>query len=99
MFIFPSKSENFGLVVLEALSAGLFILFNKNLPWNKIEKMGFGLSHNFNQNNLLFKVKKIEKNLIKIKNENNLKKIKSFLQKNHNWKIISYEYYKLFKNI
>lgn len=99
VFIFPSKSENFGLVVLEALSAGLFILFNKNLPWNKIEKMGFGLSHNFNQNNLLFKVKKIEKNLIKIKNENNLKKIKSFLQKNHNWKIISYEYYKLFKNI
>ena len=34
VLIYPSFSENFGLVILEALNSGLYILMRNNLPWN-----------------------------------------------------------------
>ena len=79
MFIFPSKSENFELLFWK-LYIGLFILFNKNLPWNKIEKMDLDYLIILLKTIYYLKLK-IEKNLIKIKNENNLKKLKVFFKK------------------
>jgi hypothetical protein len=38
-FVFLSENENFGLVVLEALSRGNRMLISSSLPWSKLSHM------------------------------------------------------------
>ena len=94
IFIMPSRSENFGLVVLEALSSGLFVLVNKNLPWQILEKNHFGKSFIMNKKNLIYSIKKINQMKNKIRNKKYKIKILNFLKVNYNWEKIS-EIYKL----
>ena len=44
VFILPSKSENFGHAIYEALSAGLPVITSKNTPWNGLEVATAGLN-------------------------------------------------------
>jgi glycosyltransferase involved in cell wall biosynthesis len=43
LFFFPSHSENFGMVALEALTAGLPVVASNNTPWSELETEGSGL--------------------------------------------------------
>jgi glycosyltransferase involved in cell wall biosynthesis len=40
--VLPSKSENFGIVILESLARGLPVLTTKNTPWLSIKKFNAG---------------------------------------------------------
>ena len=42
LLLFPSHSENFGMVALEALAAGLPVIASRNTPWREIEVAGAG---------------------------------------------------------
>ncbi len=42
IFILPSKSENFGLVVAEALAHGVPVITTKDTPWEDLEKYKCG---------------------------------------------------------
>lgn len=42
--IIPSKSENFGHSIIEALSAGMPVITSKNTPWNGLESVKAGLN-------------------------------------------------------
>ena len=42
LFILPTLSENFGLVIAEALSYGLPVLTTQAAPWNRISEVGAG---------------------------------------------------------
>lgn len=44
VFILPSKSENFGHSIIEALGAGLPVITSKNTPWNGLEERGAGMN-------------------------------------------------------
>lgn len=48
MFLFPTQGENFGHVIVEALSAGLFTVLSDQTPWNDLEAYGVGRSLNLN---------------------------------------------------
>lgn len=41
-FILPSKSENFGHAIYEAMSAGRPVITSHNTPWNNLEPSGAG---------------------------------------------------------
>ena len=63
VFLFPSISENFGLVILEALSAGLYLIINQTLPWKKLEKKQFATISNFRTNNLINAIKSSQRKI------------------------------------
>jgi glycosyltransferase involved in cell wall biosynthesis len=44
VFIMPSKSENFGHAIYEALHAGLPVITSSNTPWNELELQPAGLN-------------------------------------------------------
>ena len=77
----PSLSENFGLVILEALSNGLFPVVNKKLDWNILDKNNLGLSLNFNYKNMKKLVIKLNKSKKKIRNKKHKKSKKFLVQK------------------
>lgn len=48
IFFFPTQGENFGHVIVEALSAGLYSVLSDQTPWNDLEANGVGKSLNLN---------------------------------------------------
>jgi glycosyltransferase involved in cell wall biosynthesis len=42
LFFFPTRGENFGHVILEALLAGLPVLLSDRTPWRRLEEAGAG---------------------------------------------------------
>jgi glycosyltransferase involved in cell wall biosynthesis len=44
VFILPSKSENFGHAIYEALSAGRPVITSNNTPWNKLQENHAGMN-------------------------------------------------------
>lgn len=44
LFFFPTRGENYGHVIYEALAAGLPVLISDQTPWNDLENLGVGWS-------------------------------------------------------
>jgi len=42
LFLFPTRGENFGHVIYEALAAGCALLISNLTPWRQLEKLGVG---------------------------------------------------------
>ena len=73
VLVFPSFSENFGMVILEALNCGMFVIMRKGLPWSFLPPRSAKLI-NFNQKslektiNLTIKLRKKKVDKVKKKN-------------------------------
>ena len=84
VFILPSHSENFGVAVAEALSAGLPCIVSKGAPWKSLEEKnaGWWVSNNIDH------VVKILRLVLSLKNET-LKEMgsngRSWMQSDFNW--------------
>ena len=58
-FLLPSKSENFGMSIVEALSYGVPVLTTEGTPWSILSKINGGKVINFSQENLTISLKEI----------------------------------------
>lgn len=99
IFLHPSNSENFGLVILEAMSCGLFPVVNKKIDWKILDKNNLGKSLNFNYNDLKKLTVRLNKSKKKIRSKKFNTKIRNFLSNHYNWKQIINDYYKYYSNI
>ena len=99
VLLYPSLSENFGLVILEALAGGLYLVINKNLPWKFLEKKNLASLIKFKKKDLISTIKKIEKNqniIFSMKRKKNIEKI---LYENYRWKNIALKYNEIYNSI
>tara|TARA_Y100001958_G_C21183625_1_gene513088 strand:- start:407 stop:1447 length:1041 start_codon:yes stop_codon:yes gene_type:complete len=58
-FLLPSKSENFGMSIVEALSYGVPVLTTNETPWNILQKIDAGKIIEFSQANLTSSLKEM----------------------------------------
>ena len=98
LLISPSISENFSLVVLEALSLRVPVVTSVNMPWKFLENLGLGLTINFlnyqDSKKIFLFIKKLKEKKYKkqfVKNSTNLIRTK------YNWHTISRKYILLFE--
>jgi glycosyltransferase involved in cell wall biosynthesis len=94
IFIFPSKSENFGVVILEALSNGLPVITSNQTPWEDLDLKKCGWRLNLDIESFQDLLKKII--LGKFKNYNSYSQNAILYSKEFSWEKISK---KLFLNI
>ena len=99
IFLHPSNSENFGLVILEAMSCGLFPVVNKKIDWKILDKNELGKSLNFTYKDLKRLIIQLNKSKKKIRSKKFQKKIREYLFKNYNWDFIINEYYQNYKSL
>jgi glycosyltransferase involved in cell wall biosynthesis len=96
-FVLPTKNDCFAIAILESLARGLPVLTNDNTPWSDIKYFNAGWFIHDNYLNLKLILKKIfntPKEEFYLKSKNAIK-----LSKNFEWKILSKEYYSMYKNL
>ena len=99
VFIHPSKSENFGLVIYEALSSGLFLILNQKLKKNELKQNNFAVNINLNLKNLEKSIQQILNKKSYIKSLAYKKRCFYFIKKNYNWNVIYKKYILKYKNL
>ncbi len=95
VLLYPSLSENFGLIILEALNSGLYVIMSKKLPW-KFLPIEFGKLIPFNKKILEKNIFLLKKNIRKFDNKKKTN-LRNYLFNNFSWDRISKKYIDLYQ--
>lgn len=97
-FILPSKSENFGMSIVEALSYGVPVLTTEETPWKILQDINGGKIIKFSQDNL---TKSLKEMLSLSKEELTLfgSKGREYLKQNYDIEKIIIDYINFYKEV
>lgn len=96
-FVLPTKSDPFGMVILESLSRGLPVLTNNNTPWKDIKffNAGWFIKDSYSElKTILKKIFNTTEHEFYIKSQNAL-----YLANKFNWKYISERYIQMYRDL
>ena len=97
-FLLPSKSENFGMSIVEALSYGVPVLTTEETPWKILKEIDAGKIIKFSQDNLTLSLKEMtsmnNEELIAMGNRG-----RELLKKNYDINKIILDYIEFYKEV
>lgn len=96
IFILPSKSENFALVIAEAMSHEMPVITSKNTPWSIVKEKNLGWFVNSNENDLyaaIYESSTLSSNQI---NEMGISG-KKYIKEHFSWNVLSNDYVEFYK--
>ncbi len=97
-FLLPSKSENFGMSIVEALSHGVPVLTTEETPWKILKEINGGKIIKFSQENLTLSLKEItsmkDEELVKMGERG-----KEMLKNNYDINNIILDYIEFYKEV
>ena len=97
-FLLPSKSENFGMSIVEALSYGVPVLTTEETPWKILKEINGGKIIKFSQENLTLSLKEItsmkDEELVKMGERG-----KEMLKNNYDINNIILDYIEFYKEV
>jgi glycosyltransferase involved in cell wall biosynthesis len=91
--VVPSYTENFGMVVAEALAHGVPVIASKGTPWSDLEKHGCGLWTDNSPSALAESIAMIRSKKL----EEMGKCGRAWMQKDHGWKSVAREMFTLYQ--
>ena len=97
-FLLPSKSENFGMSIVEALSYGVPVLTTEETPWKVLQKINAGKIIKFSQENLTINLRE----MLSMNHEELLamgSRGKKFLKETYDIEMMILEYIKFYKEV
>ena len=97
LFVLPSHTENFALVVLEAIAAGTLVITTKNTPWEELEINNAGFWVNNDTNSFAEAIRKALN--LSDKELNEMKRNSKILLEKYSTKELSPAYLKMFNEV
>lgn len=98
LFILPTHSENFGMVVAEALASEIPVICTKGAPWKKLEDFNAGWWIDINEEAIvqgLTKAMLLDENTLKKMGKNGRK----WIEKDFSWDAIAVDLIKVYKQV
>lgn len=93
--VVPSHTENFGLVVAEALAHGVPVIASRGTPWQRIEEIGCGLWVENDPESLAAAIKRIS--LMPLRDMG--LRGREWMQKEFAWDLVAEEMIQVYRNI
>ena len=91
VFIIPSQSENFGLVIAEAMSYGLPVIVSEETPWHIVKKNNYGWVVSLNKDDIYLAISEANTcDKTDLRNMGNLGR--KYIEEHYSWGVLSKDY-------
>lgn len=91
VFIIPSKSENFALVIAEAMSYGLPVIVSEETPWHIVKKNNYGWVISLNEDDIYLAISEANTcDKTDLKDMGNFGR--KYIEEHFSWNVLSKDY-------